>query len=376
MLRAKSYRYQDSNVADIGSAMDKAQREAAAKHEPAWDGVGKEVGVRVWRVEKFEIKAWPEQEYGNFFDGDAYIVLKTYKDKATDSLKWDIHFWLGADCSQDEAGTAAYKAVELDDSLGGAPVQHRQVMGFESASFLSLFSPSVTILSGGISSGFNHVQHKTDYKPRLMRIVQANRKISTFQVALSNRALNQGDVYILDKGLELLQWNGDSSSPFERNKAAQIVQAINAQRKGQCSVEVLGGEDPNEEFHGMLEGDRGDVLSKEAAEAADAEGKQPLAPGETATYRLSDESGKMECEKLGAASAFWSVKNGDDVMIVDNDTDIFVWVGSRASLKERQQSIIYAQRFLVDNGRPPYLPIHSMLEGHEGELFLSVVGKP
>ena len=61
-------------------------------------------------------------------------------------------------------------------------------------------------------------------------------QISTFQVALSNSALNQGDVYILDKGLELFQWNGDNSSPFERNKAAQIVQAINSQRKGQVQT--------------------------------------------------------------------------------------------------------------------------------------------
>lgn len=36
-----------------------------------------------------------------------------------------VHFFLGKDCSQDESGTAALKAVELDQALGDAPIQHR-----------------------------------------------------------------------------------------------------------------------------------------------------------------------------------------------------------------------------------------------------------
>ena len=56
----------------------------------------------------------------------------------------------------DEAGTAAYKTVELDDFLGGAPVQHREVQGFESKLFMSYF-PKMVITKGGVDSGFNKV---------------------------------------------------------------------------------------------------------------------------------------------------------------------------------------------------------------------------
>ena len=124
--------WKDSNLALIGSDLDHKIKSAAAAGEDAWASTGKEAGTKVWRVEQFKIVAWPEEKYGQFHTGDSYIILNSYTKDGSDALLHDIHIWIGAESSQDEYGTAAYKMVELDEYLGGAPIQHREVQGSES----------------------------------------------------------------------------------------------------------------------------------------------------------------------------------------------------------------------------------------------------
>eukprot|EP00954_Amorphochlora_amoebiformis_P005856 461303-Amorphochlora_amoeboformis.AAC.1 len=85
-------------------------------------------------------------------------------------MEWKLFFWLGKDSTQDEKGTAAYKAVELDDVHMGKPVQYREVMGHESDEFQAVFKKSggVRICNGGIDSGFNKVDPNA-YEPRLFQ---------------------------------------------------------------------------------------------------------------------------------------------------------------------------------------------------------------
>lgn len=59
---------------------------------------------------------------------------------------------------QDEAGAAAIWTTKLDDSLGGAAKQFREVQGAETAEFLALFPSGVRYQAGGVASGFKHVE--------------------------------------------------------------------------------------------------------------------------------------------------------------------------------------------------------------------------
>lgn len=86
---------------------------------------------------------------------------------------------------QDEAGVAAYKTVELDDSLGGGPVQHREVQGHESKKFLSYFSKGIQYLAGGVETGFKHVD-RDKFETRLLH-VKGRRNVRVSQVSKQSR---------------------------------------------------------------------------------------------------------------------------------------------------------------------------------------------
>lgn len=134
-------------------------------------------------------------------------------------MELHIFFWLGKDSSQDEQGVAAYKTVELDMSLGDAAIQHREVQGGESDAFLSLFK-CVRYLEGGVATGFKHVDR--DAFPTRLLHIKGRRNIRVQQVALSGNSLNSGDVFILDAGRFLYQWNGKGSSNVEKTKALEV----------------------------------------------------------------------------------------------------------------------------------------------------------
>ena len=113
----------------------------------------------IWSI---EIRKIPHWRFVYRFEGKVQFIqfrihLNRYIFQTTKKgpkLDWNIHFWLGTETSQDESGTAAFKAVELDDSLGGVPVQHREVQDHESSLFQSYFKNGKTMYKG-LRSDFN-----------------------------------------------------------------------------------------------------------------------------------------------------------------------------------------------------------------------------
>jgi gelsolin len=345
-------------MALFGSDIERNVKKASAEHENQWQGVAGVVGLRIWRIEKFQVVPWPKEKYGQFHKGDSYIVLHTYK--VNNAIKYDVHFWLGSETSQDEAGTAAYKTVELDTLLDDVPVQHREVEDYESELFLSYFPNGVRLLAGGVDSGFNHVTPET-YSPRLLHVRGTFKSVSSSQVPLASASLNSSDVFILDLGLKIIQWNGSKSNGAERNKAAALARAIDDERKGLAHVEVISEGEACPEFWAAL-GGQGAIAPDSSSHA------QPKAH-EPVLNRLSDASGHLTFTEVARGRLNRSQLHSSDAFILDTGCEIFAWIGKGASVNERKFAIQSAQQYLNSHNLPPQTSICRILEGGENEIF-------
>jgi len=370
MLKPKVYKIEDSNIASLGTELDHKVKQAASNQEPAWNNAGKDVGLKIWRIEKFKVVTWPTDKQGSFFSGDSYIVLNTYKKKDTDAIAWEIHFWLGKHTTQDEAGTAAYKTVELDDKIGtygGHAAQHREVQGHESHLFLSYFHDHITIMEGGIESGFNHVEPEK-YQPRLLHF-KGKKKVRTTQVDLVRQSLNSSDVFVLDLGLKIFQFNGKHSTPFERAKAAQFCVAMETERHGTAKHTVL---DENQgtipaEFWTPL-GGAGPI----AAEDPDPpQNQEPPHIDHKTLWKVDDHTGSLKFTQIAKGKETKkSLLVSTDVFILDTSAEVYAWIGKKSPVGEKKNALQYAQQFLINQNRPAYLHISRILEGGEGDHFL------
>jgi len=365
MLKDKPINIADTNMALFGTDIEKEIKKWAAETEKAWHGVGKAPGLNIWRIEKFQVVPWPQKDYGSFFNGDSYIVLKTYK--VNDALKWDVHFWLGEFTTQDEAGTAAYKTVELDDFLGGYPVEHREVQGYESDSFHSYFPKGVKIMNGGVDTGFTHVED-TVHRNRLLHIKGRGKNVNAIEVPMSAASLNSGDVFLLDCGLTVYQFMGKQAGIAEKTKISQLARGLDDERGGKVVIHVIGEfdmhntDDVTNKFWELL-GGRVDSI-KSAKEGGSDE--KPISVKNM--LKISDDTGSVKTTPVPFARS--SLVSGD-AFIIDVGSEVFVWVGRTSSPNERKYALQQGQQYIQKTGRPIWTPLSRVMEGGENEALLA-----
>ncbi|KAF2309633.1 hypothetical protein GH714_004387 [Hevea brasiliensis] len=277
--------------------------------DPAFQGAGQKAGLEIWRIENFRPVPVPKSSYGKFFTGDSYVVLKTTSLKSG-ALRHDIHYWLGKDTSQDEAGAAAIKTVELDAALGGRAVQYREV-------------------------------------------------------PFARSSLSHDDIFILDTKSKIFQFNGSNSSIQERAKALEVVQYIkDTYHDGKCDVAAI------EDGKLMADADTGEFWGFFGGFAPlprkTTTDEDKIADSPTKLFWVE----KGQAEPVDTDSLTRELLDTYKCYILDCGLEVFVWMGRNTSLDERKVASGAAEE-LVRGADRPKSHIIRVIEGFETVMFRS-----
>eukprot|EP00742_Colponemidia_sp_Colp-10_P001498 GILJ01001608.1.p1 GENE.GILJ01001608.1~~GILJ01001608.1.p1 ORF type:complete len:830 (-),score=172.89 GILJ01001608.1:131-2620(-) len=325
-------------------------------------GAGQKPGMEIWRIENLQPVLVDPAQHGKFYTGDSYIILKT---EQKHSLSYALHFWLGAETSIDEAGVAAYKTVELDDYLKGKPVQHREVQNHESPLFLSYFKEGIEYLSGGVASGFRHVD-RDSYEPRLLWIKgRRNVRIQTVPTACSS--LNDGDVFVLDLGQKLFFWAGADSNRYEKAKGLDVMRKIrDRERGGQAELVNLDGTVDEAEFWAAL-GGKGPIRS------ADEGGSDEVAEktSDIKLFQVSNPEAEYELHEILERPLKKALVSSNNLYLLDTPSAVFVWIGKNASAEAKRSGMKVGQNYLERAQKPNYTAVTRVVENAETVVFKS-----
>ncbi|XP_076823836.1 villin-1-like [Clavelina lepadiformis] len=338
-------------------------------YHPEFDKAGKREGLQIWRIENMEVKPIPLKGYGSFFTGDAYILLKT--SKVGSGFSWNVHFWLGNESSQDEQGAAAMLTTQLDDFLGGDPVQYRETQGHESEMFKGYFKSGIVYQKGGVASGFKHAE-TNQYDVRRLLHVKGKKTVNATEVELSWSSFNLGDVFLIDLGKVILQWNGPESNRLERLKGTMLAKDIrDRERGGRAQVQVIDGERENQsaKAFAMILKILGEKPKQIKAATPDV-GATRAARSQLKLFHVSDQSGQLTVQEVATKPLTQDLLNHDDCYILDQGgSKVYVWKGKGASKEERSGAMNRALGYIQAKGYPHHTQVETIPDGGESAMF-------
>ncbi|ETE70274.1 Advillin, partial [Ophiophagus hannah] len=317
--------------------------------------------------QKMDLVLVPPKTHGNFYEGDCYVLLSTRK--LGSILSYDVHYWIGSCSSQNEQGSAAIYTIQLDDYLGGVPVQHRELVWL-----LYLFPFPLTWDSykkGGRASGFIHTETNAYNVKRLLH-VKGKRNVMAREVEISWDSFNLGDVFLLDLGKIIVQWNGPESNKQERLKAMLLAQDIrDRERGGRAEIGIIEGDDEeaSSDLMKVLESELGE-RTQEIKPAISDETVDQQQKASLFLYCVTDSGGQIEITEEAKRPLRQELLNHNDCYILDHSgMKIYVWKGKGATKLEKQTAMSKALEFIGKKGYSSSTNVETVHDGAESAMF-------
>ncbi|XP_055364192.1 villin-1, partial [Betta splendens] len=224
---------------------------------------------------------------------------------------------------------------------------------------------------GGVASGFHHVDTNVYNILRLLH-VKGRKHVTATEVEVSWSSFNKGDIFLLDMGKALVQWNGPQSNRREMLKAVLLAQDIrDRERGGRAQIGVVEGAD--EQASPELMRVMTAVLGQRTAplkEAVPDDGPGDAPGGSVKLYHVFENSGNLVVQEVAAQPLTQDLLSSSDCYILDQGgSSVMVWKGKNSSKEERREALNRAMGYIKAKKYPSSTTVEVMNEGGESAMF-------
>lgn len=331
------------------------------------DEDGQAPGVTIWEIENFLPNKIEDVTHGKFYEGDCYIVLKTFLLET--QLSWEIYFWIGSATTLDKKACAAIHAVNLRNFLGARCRTQREEQADESDEFLALFDSDIVYIEGGrTSTGFFTIEDNV-FKTRLYVVHNDDTALNLEPVEIDYNSLDTENVFLLDAGLKLFLFFGKKARNTVKSKSRLLAEKINKnerKNKAEIFMEVQGNE--SSEFLKLLGIE--DIEDKPQEVKTVADDWKPRSPR---LYIIQLGLGYLEMPQpeIPQQKLVHTLLNSKSVYLLDCRSDLFVWFGKKSTRLVRAAAIKLSQELFAMIDRPNFSVITRIQEGTENQVFKS-----
>ncbi|KAL0482627.1 hypothetical protein AKO1_014343 [Acrasis kona] len=233
--------------------------------------------------------------------------------------------------------------------------------------------------------------------------IKGNKKIRSRRVELNVKSLNQGDVFVLDCGTKIYQFNGIKSTRFKRARGLDVASNIRLKERGgnakiyfldqKCDDDVEESLEMKEFWNhfGITKNaqltDFRNVEISTAEQGGDDDVFESWIDAHTFLYRINSFQSDQDESEASLESDHFDPKSvqvnlvheksqpskamfrGEFVYVLDCYTEIFIWEGSHVNKSQRQFGRLFATKLEQSNERPLWTGTTKVIQNGETVLF-------
>ncbi|NP_001178546.2 villin-like protein [Rattus norvegicus] len=323
--------------------------------------------LQIWITENLKMLPLPEKAHGNFFEECCYVVL--HSPKATQGGSRDLHCWIGKEASTEAQEAAVSFMHRLQQDLGDQTVLHRESQGHESDCFHSYFRPGVIYRKGGRASALKLGESNVYNVQRLLHI-RGRKHVSATEVALSWNSFNKGDIFLLDLGKVMIQWNGPKASICEKARALSLTCSLrDRERGGRAQIRVVDAENKATDLMSIMEA----VLGRRSGSlcaSVPSNSVSQLQKANIRLYHVFEKGTDLVVQELATRPLTQDLLQEDGCYLLDQGGfKIYMWQGRKSSPEERKAAFSRAVGFIQAKGYPNYTNVEVVNDGAESTAF-------